>query len=255
MLPPTAPRRRGKRRLACRALSIAALAAAVAAAAAEIPVTPFSAAPPGASSLPNWSGLRMSLRKPQTTYRLANDHGVVVLHASARASVAGMVHPARVDVATTPIVHWRWKVSNAVEGANNRVGAKEDAPARLVFAFDGDRQKLSLADRALSFVTRNVAQRDLPYAMLMYIFSDCAPVGTIIANPYTRRVQMIVVAGSQDGVGEWQSLSRDLRDDYRRAFGEEPGMLTDIGVMTDTDNTGDSVDAWYGDIRFAARSR
>jgi hypothetical protein len=229
-------------------LALAAMAVAIAAIAAEPAVMPFSAAAPGASTPPKWSMLRLSSRKAPTAYRLALDHGVVVLHASANASVAGMVQPTSVDVAATPVVQWRWKVSSAIEGANNRVGAKEDAPARLVFAFDGDRTKLSLADHALSFVTRRVAQRELPYATLMYIFSDCAPVGTIIPNPYTRRVQMIVVAGSRDGVGEWQPLVRNLRDDYRRAFGEEPGMLTDIGVMTDTDNTGGSVEAWYGDI-------
>ncbi len=194
-------------------LALAAMAVAIAAIAAEPAVMPFSAAAPGASTPPKWSMLRLSSRKAPTAYRLALDHGVVVLHASANASVAGMVQPTSVDVAATPVVQWRWKVSSAIEG-----------------------------------VTRRVAQRELPYATLMYIFSDCAPVGTIIPNPYTRRVQMIVVAGSRDGVGEWQPLVRNLRDDYRRAFGEEPGMLTDIGVMTDTDNTGGSVEAWYGDI-------
>ena len=230
------------------AVALAMLLAAVTTLAAEPTVTPFSAADPGASTPAKWSSLRLSLRKPPTAFGLALDEGVVVLHARANASVGGMVQAIDIDVATAPIVHWRWKVSGAIEGANNRIGAKEDAPARLVFAFDGDRDKLSLADRALSFFTRRVAQRELPYATLMYIFSDSAPPGTIIANPYTRRVQMIVVSGSHDGVGSWQALSRNLRDDYRRAFGEDPGRLTDIGVMTDTDNTGGSVEAWYGDI-------
>ncbi len=218
--------------------------------AADTAVAPFSGAAVGASAPSDWSVLRLSTRKPLTAYQLAVDDGVVVLHARANASVAGMVHSTGIDLGATPVVKWRWKVSAAIDGANNQVGAKEDAPARLVFAFDGNRDKLSLADRALSFVARRVAQRDLPYATLMYIFSDCAPVGTIIPNPYTRRVQMIVVAGSRDGIGEWQVHARNVRDDYQRAFGEDPGKLTDVGVMTDTDNTGGSVEAWYGDILF-----
>jgi len=241
---------RGFGRLARHVLAIASLVATTGAGAADPAVAPFSGADAGAPTPANWNLLRLSTRKPLTAYRLAVDDGVIVLHASANASVAGLVHATGVDVSATPLVKWRWKVSAAIDGANNRIGAKEDAPARLVFAFDGNRDKLSLADQALSFVARRVAQRDLPYATLMYIFSDCAPVGTIIANPYTRRVQMIVVAGSRDGIGEWQVHSRNLRDDYRRAFGEDPGKLTDIGVMTDTDNTGGSVEAWYGDIQF-----
>ena len=74
----------------------------------------------------------------------------------------------------------------------------------------------------------------------------------MLENPYTRRVRMLVVASGADGVGRWQSLSRNLHDDFRHAFQEEPGLLTGIGVLTDTDNTGGSVEAWYGDIRLRA---
>jgi hypothetical protein len=41
--------------------------------------------------------------------------------------------------------------------------------------------------------------------------------------------------------------------DYRRIFGEEPGAVDAVAIMTDTDNTGASATAWYGDIRFAAK--
>jgi Protein of unknown function (DUF3047) len=61
---------------------------------------------------------------------------------------------------------------------------------------------------------------------------------------------MIVASSAAAGVGKWQVLSRNALEDFRRAFGEEPGMLTDVGVLTDTDNTGGTADAWYGDIRF-----
>ena len=66
---------------------------------------------------------------------------------------------------------------------------------------------------------------------------------------------MLVVASGAGGVGEWQSLSRNLHDDFRHAFHEEPGLLTGVGVLTDTDNTGGSVEAWYGDIQFRPTER
>jgi hypothetical protein len=61
---------------------------------------------------------------------------------------------------------------------------------------------------------------------------------------------MIVAASGSDRVGSWQEISRNLLEDYRRAFGEEPGRITAIGIMTDTDNTGGRAQAWYGDIAF-----
>ena len=88
----------------------------------------------------------------------------------------------------------------------------------------------------------------------MYIWANHAPVGTVVANPHTRRVQMIVASSGATAVGTWQiAHARRPRDDFRRAFGEEPGALLAVGVLTDTDNTGGHVDAWYGDIRFAPK--
>ncbi len=48
------------------------------------------------------------------------------------------------DIRSAPIVEWRWKVGSLIEGADNRVAAKEDSPVRLMFAFDGDKSRLPL---------------------------------------------------------------------------------------------------------------
>jgi hypothetical protein len=66
---------------------------------------------------------------------------------------------------------------------------------------------------------------------------------------------MIVASSGAAGVGAWQSLTRDVRADFRRAFGEEPGALRAVGVLTDTDNTDGHAEAWYGDIRFTPEIR
>jgi hypothetical protein len=83
----------------------------------------------------------------------------------------------------------------------------------------------------------------------MYIWSNRERVGTVIPNPRTRRGEMGVASSGGEGVGRWQSLARNVRADFLRAFGEEPGRLTAIGVLTDTDNTDAHAEAWYGDIR------
>jgi hypothetical protein len=86
----------------------------------------------------------------------------------------------------------------------------------------------------------------------MYIWANKAPVNAVIPNPRTNRVQMVVASSGAGGVGAWQTLSRNLREDYKRAFGEDPGRLVAYGVLSDTDNTGESIQAWYGDILFKA---
>jgi hypothetical protein len=86
----------------------------------------------------------------------------------------------------------------------------------------------------------------------MYIYANGPSVGAVIPNPHTKRVQMIVVAMGDSSVGKWQSFARNVREDYKRAFNEEPGKLVSLGVLTDTDNTGEKTQAWYGDITLSA---
>ena len=217
-------------------------------------VTPFSSTVPGTALPHGWSAFGFGTNKPATEYRLVTDGGRTVLHAHAVRSTGALGHPVHIDVASAPIIRWQWKISHVIADADNRTGAKEDAPARIVLGFDGDKSKLGFKDRTAAAVAKRSSGRELPYAQLVYIWSANAPVGTVIHHPHSERVRMIVASSGGDQAGQWVSLSRNVHDDFKRAFGEEPGPLTDVGVLTDSDNTGASVDAWYGDIRFA-RSR
>ncbi|UUZ69362.1 DUF3047 domain-containing protein [Polaromonas sp. P2-4] len=49
-------------------------------------------------------------------------------------------------------------------------------------------------------------------------------------------------------LNRWLDYERDIRADYEKAFGEAPGALLAIGIMTDTDNTRSSTLAWYGPV-------
>lgn len=49
--------------------------------------------------------------------------------------------------------------------------------------------------------------------------------------------------------GRWVTEKRNLLEDYERAFGRTPPEIIGIGLMTDTDNTGEDATAYCGDIR------
>jgi hypothetical protein len=172
------------------------------------------------------------------------------LHAHAEAAASGLLHPVSFDIRSAPMLQWRWKISGLIPDADNRVASKEDSPARIILGFEGDKSKLTFREKTASVLAKTGTGRELPYAEIVYVWANKAPVGTIIPNPHTRRVEMVVAMSGPERVGEWVTLARNVYDDFKRAFGEEPGTLTDVGVLTDTDNTGATVDAWYGDIRF-----
>lgn len=59
---------------------------------------------------------------------------------------------------------------------------------------------------------------------------------------------MIAVESGEARRGEWISEKRNVLEDYRNVFGEEPPNIQGIAIMTDTDNTGESAVAFYDDI-------
>jgi hypothetical protein len=138
-----------------------------------------------------------------------------------------------------------------VPGADNREKSKEDAPLRVLVAFDGDVKKLPEAEQKRFARAENLSGRKPPYAVLMYIWTDHVPVGTVIPSAHTSQVKMLAVASGADGLGQWQAVRRNLAEDYRRAFGGEPGPLIGVGVMTDTDNTGTQAAGSYAGLRLS----
>ncbi|VVE30279.1 hypothetical protein PAQ31011_03631 [Pandoraea aquatica] len=217
-----------------------------------VAAVPFSKASPGSALPSGWQNLPVVSGKKLTVYTVVADGKRNVIEAnSADSASALMAKGDGIDLNATPVVAWRWKVDKAIPGADNRVSDKEDAPARLVFFFDGDKSTLSFGDRATMTLAK-AGGEDLPYATLMYIWSNDAPVGGVIQNPHTDRVQMLVVAGGDASLGKWQTFSRNVAADYERIYKEKPGKLLGYGIFTDSDNTHATAHAWYGDVRFDA---
>jgi Protein of unknown function (DUF3047) len=233
------------------ALAAPSMANAQQATAAPVVAT-FSAAKPGPALPSGWEVLSLGSTKTPTEFKFVDEASMVVLKAHAEAAASGLNHRVKFDIQNAPIIQFRWKIGSLIEGADNKVASKEDSPVRIVLGFDGDKSKLTFGEKTKSLLARSATGKDLPYAQLIYVWANNHPVGTVIANPHTKRVQMVVAVSGAAEVGKWVTLSRNVVDDFKRAFGEEPGLMTDVGIMTDTDNTGATVDAWYGDIRFLA---
>ena len=125
----------------------------------------------------------------------------------------------------------------------------EDSPVRLIMVFEGDRQRFSAKNNMLSELTLSLTGEPLPYATLMYVWCNDCPAESVIVNPRTDRIRKLAVESGADRVGQWLNYRRDIRADFKKAFGEEPGALLGLALMTDTDNTRSTTRAWYGTIR------
>jgi hypothetical protein len=207
----------------------------------------FSAAQAGTMPA-GWKHVPLSQSKRETEYTTVVDEGVVVLKASAHGSASLMAFRTEFDPRAFPTLSWRWKVIQGVPGAETHSRAREDAPVRVMVSFSGDTSKLSVLDRAASSFAQSASGQPLPYAELMYVWGGKVAVDSITNSSLTSRIRMLAVAVDDQGIGHWHSYTRNLVEDFKRAFGEEPGKVTAIKLMSDTDNTNSNAEALYGDI-------
>ncbi len=210
----------------------------------------FSANLAGNSVPTGWRPWGVNRFKSPTEYRLINEDGRTVVRARATASASGLVHPLDLDSSVYRLLHWHWKVDELIAKADNTQKQTEDSPVRLVISFDGDMSKLDFSDQMFFDQIKAFTGQQLPYATLMYIWENRVTKGTIIPNRHTSRIKMVVAESGREKLGLWQEQTHNIHDDFRRAFGEAPGRVIAIGIMTDTDNTGENVHAYYGDITF-----
>jgi Protein of unknown function (DUF3047) len=211
---------------------------------------PFSTAPVVDGWPQGWAPHIMRRDRRATEYRSVTKQGRQVLEATARSSTSGLRCDVDIDPVEQPWVRWEWRTDDFPEGVDIADDDRDDSPARLVLTFDGDMGRLSPRDRAFFEFVRLITGQQLPYATLMYTWDGKAAVEDVIAYPRTGRIQYLVVERGADGAGRWLGYRRNVREDFKRVFGEEPGRIRHVGVLADSDDLQLDLTSWFADIRF-----
>jgi hypothetical protein len=120
-------------------------------------------------------------------------------------------------------------------------------------AFEGDRSKFSAKNALLSELTHAFTGEPMPYATLMYVWSNQRQPGSVVVNPRSDRIRKLVMESGTRNLHRWLDYERDIRADFELAFGEAPGALLAVAIMTDSDNTLSDAQAWYGPVQVLTR--
>lgn len=220
---------------------------------AMLEIAAFSAATPGGPWPDGWKPLTFPKIPQHTHYSVVRDGQRSVVKAASQASSSGLTREVRIDPKEYPIIQWQWKVTNVLKAGDVAKKEGDDYPSRIYVTFQYDSQKVGLFGKAKYEAAKLIYGQYPPLGAINYIWESRAPVGTAVPNPFTDRVQMIVVESGSTKLNTWISEERNVYEDYKRAFGEEPPMISGVAIMTDTDNTGESAEAYYGDIAFKKR--
>jgi hypothetical protein len=191
--------------------------------------------------------------KSPTEFHYARKDGrdaLAVLASSSASMVRRKVHIEPDELGT---VRFSWMVPQLMAQADLASRDADDSPVRLVLAFEGDRSRFSQRDQLLNELARTLTGEPMPYATLMYVWCNKREPGTVVKSPRTDRIRTLVLESGARRLNRWLDYERDIRADYERAFGEPPGALVAIGIMTDSDNTRSVARAWYGPVQLRPR--
>jgi len=217
---------------------------------ATVEAARFSKLRAGADAKGGWEQFEIMKGQTATSYQLVEQEGVVVIQADSAEGGSGLSRKLHIDPRRYPIIEWRWRVPRE-SGRGGAAGPSSvSPPVRVSLAFDGDVSKLDFDDRTKLRMAKALTVNGLPYASLLYVWLTRRPVNSVYASPHTERVQHVVVESGEQRLDQWVSVRRNVLEDYKRAFGEEPGHIVAVGIMTDFGDNNAPRRGFYGDITF-----
>lgn len=157
-----------------------------------------------------------------------------------------------VDFTEPSILSWRWKLVDGVAGADLSRRRLEDAAIRIVVSFRNPLEDLPWWLRLWAAHQERRHGEVPPTRAIMYAWAARPHEDASFPIPYTDRIQIVPVEDSPPS-GSWRTVEIDVQADYLRLFGGLPPETAFIGIMSDSDNTGDSAEAWVDYIRIDRR--
>jgi len=178
--------------------------------------------------LTGWKEQTIGLLKPKTIYTLAKDNDKEVLVAHSTKSASGRIYTLNLDPKEYQTLKWSWKIDHTVKKGDEKTKNGEDFAVRVYVIFP----------RGFFSKTRSIC----------YVWANKLPKGEHVASPFTSNIITVAADSGEELAGQWTFHERNIVEDYRKFFGEEPPRIGGVALMTDSDNTGESAVGYYGDI-------
>ncbi len=170
----------------------------------------------------------------KTRYQfVVQEQGRSVLEAISNKSASGLFKKVHIDLNKTPFLNWSWKIDNPLKGLNERTKEGDDYSARV-------------------YVVKSYPVFFWKTMALNYVWSSSQSQLPQWDNAYTSQAKMLAVRGKDSTVQHWYTEKRNLKQDFKKFFGEDVAEIDVVAVMTDTDNSKQATSAWYGNIYFSA---
>ena len=197
-----------------------------------------------------WEVIQFDKNIPSTLYQITTWDKIVAIEAKANASMSLLARPVSVDLRSTPILCWRWRIDAPLITANMATKSGDDYAARIYLAFSLPADTIDFITKAKIKIARSLYGEHVPDIALNYVWDNRYPVGTKRSNVYTERTQMMVLRSGSRYAGAWVTERRNIVSDAIQIFNIDRFRLTLLAVAADTDNTGEYAHAGFADLHF-----
>ncbi len=158
-------------------------------------------------------------------------HKVLHLKSADESSTISKDIKGKLKLKETPVLEWTWKAVVLPKNGNACVKATDDEAIQVYVAWP--RFPEAVRSRIIG-----------------YVWDTTAPVGTICKSEQTGTVTYVVVRSGTADLGQWVTERRNVRDDFKKIYGEDPDDPAAVSVSIDSNDTHSRSESYVGSIVF-----
>jgi hypothetical protein len=181
------------------------------------------------NGLPKGWKLRIWQGKPDV--KVLKEGGKNILRLRSQEASVSVYKEFKLNLRKFPRLKWRWKITKLPKNADARINSKDDQAAGVYVVFP----------RFPSMINSQ---------LLAYVWETSVPEGTVLRNRKNPMVHYIVVRSGKGKLDQWITEERNVLEDYRMVFGEEPPEVGGISLQIDTDDTHSQAESFFDQIEF-----
>jgi DUF3047 family protein len=206
--------------------------ATAAAAAEQFVVEDWSKHPVGAKGVPDgWKGQNWGSPKYDFEIVSNDNHKVLHLKSAGDGSTIAKDVKGKVNLKETPILEWSWRVTVLPRGGDACRKATDDEAAQVYVMWP--RFPEAVRSRIIG-----------------YIWDTTEPVGKICKSEKTGTVTYVVVRSGTADLGKWLTERRNVAEDFRKIYEDDPETLGAVSLAIDSNDTNSSAESFVGPILF-----
>jgi hypothetical protein len=172
-------------------------------------------------------GWELKVKSGKAQFNILRDDGIPALHLRSVGSSFSLQGEVNVDVKRYPLLTWKWKVKQLPKGGDFRRSHTDDQAAQLFLAFSKTKA-------------------------IVYIWDTTAPQGLMESTspvPFMT-VKVVVVRSGPAELGKWLTETRNVYDDYRKFYGEEPPTVAGVRLQINSQHTESSAESLFANVEF-----